>query len=78
MENLSKETQVTSPVEVLLDKAIHLYREENLVEASAKWEEVLALDPSKLEAKFNIEIAQDRLKEKQIQEDLKSSRIQRK
>jgi tetratricopeptide (TPR) repeat protein len=78
MENLTKETQETSPVEDLLDKAIQLYREENFEEAIAKWEEVLALDPSKLEAKFNIEIAQDRLKEKQIQEDLKSSRTQRK
>ena len=78
MENLTKETQETSPVEDLLDKAIQLYREENFEEAIAKWEEVIALDPSKLEAKFNIEIAQDRLKEKQIQEDLKSSRTQRK
>jgi len=78
MENLTKETQETSPVEDLLDKAIQLYREENFGEAIAKWEEVLALDPSKLEAKFNIEIAQDRIKEKQIQEDLKSSRTQRK
>jgi tetratricopeptide (TPR) repeat protein len=76
-ENLTKETQETSPVEDLLDKAIQLYREENFEEAIAKWEEVLALDPGKLEAKFNIEIAQDRIKEKQIQEDLKSSRIQR-
>ena len=78
MENLTKETQETSPVEDLLDKAIQLYREENFEEAIAKWEEVIALDPSKLEAKFNIEIAQDRIKEKQIQEDLKSSRTQRK
>ncbi len=78
-ENLeTQETQETSPVEDLLDKAIQLYREENFEEAIAKWEEVIALDPSKLEAKFNIEIAQDRIKEKQIQEDLKSSRIQRK
>ncbi len=80
-ENLAQETQETqetSPVEDLLDKAIQLYREENFEEAIAKWEEVIALDPSKLEAKFNIEIAQDRLKEKQIQEDLKSSRTQRK
>lgn len=80
-ENLAQETQETqetSPVEDLLDKAIQLYREENFEEAIAKWEEVIALDPGKLEAKFNIEIAQDRIKEKQIQEDLKSSRIQRK
>ncbi|MGR3174288.1 MAG: hypothetical protein ACUZ8N_06780 [Candidatus Scalindua sp.] len=80
-ENLTKETQEKqkpSLVEGLLDKAIQLYREEKFGEAIAKWEEVLAHDSSKLEAKFNIEIAQDRIKEKQIQEDLKSSRIQRK
>lgn len=76
--SLTKETKKTSPVEDLLDKAIQLYRQEKFEEAIAKWEEVLALDPNKLEAKFNIEIAQDRIKEKQIQEDLKSSRTQRK
>ena len=78
---LIKETQEKrkiSLVEDLLDKAIQLYRQEKFEEAIAKWEEVLALDPSKLEAKFNIEIAQDRIKEKQIQEDLKASRTQRK
>ncbi len=80
-EDLIKEIQVkrkTSLAEDLLDKAIQLYREEKFEEAITKWEDVLALDPSKLEAKFNIEIAQDRIKEKQIQEDLKSSRTQRK
>ncbi len=80
-EGLIKEIQEkrkTSLVEDLLDKAIQLYRQEKFEEAITRWEEVLALDPSKLEAKFNIEIAQDRIKEKQIQEDLKSSRTQRK
>ena len=80
-EGLIKEIQEkrkTSLVEDLLDKAIQLYREEKFEEAIVKWNDVLALDPSKLEAKFNIEIAQDRIKEKQIQEDLKSSRTQRK
>ena len=79
-ENIIKETQEkrkSSLVEDLLNKAIKLYREENFEEAIAKWEEVLALDPTKLEAKFNIEIARDRIKEKQIQEDLKSNRTQR-
>lgn len=79
-EGLIKETQEkrkSSLVEDLLDKAIQLYRQEKFKEAIAKWEEVLALDPGKLEAKFNIEIAQDRIKEKQIQEDLKSSRTQK-
>lgn len=79
-ESIIKETQEkrkASLVEGLLNKAIKLYREGDFEEAIAKWEEVLALDPSKLEAKFNIEIARDRIKEKQIQEDLKSNRTQR-
>ena len=79
-KGLIKETQEkrkSSLVEELLDKAIRLYREESFEDAIAKWEEVLALDPSKLEAKFNIEIAQDRIKEKQIQKDLESTRIQK-
>lgn len=80
-KSLIKETQKkrkTSLVEDLLDKAIRLYRQGKFKEAIAKWEEVLALDPGKLEAKFNIEIARDRIKEKEIQEELKSSLIQRK
>ncbi len=79
-ENIIKETQEkrkASLVEGLLNKAIKLYREGSFEEAIAKWEEVLALDPGKLEAKFNIEIARDRIKERQIQEDLKSNRTQR-
>lgn len=79
-KNLIKETQKnrkTSLIEELLEKAIRLYREEHFEEAIAKWEEVLALDPSKLEAKFNIEIAQDRIKEKQIQNDLKKTHIRK-
>ncbi len=79
-KNLIKETQEnrkTSLVEELLNKAIRLYREEHFEEAISKWEEVLVLDPSKLEAKFNIEIAQDRIKEKQIQKDLEKTRIQK-
>ncbi len=80
-KSLIKETQKqrkTSLVEDLLDKAIQLYRQGKFEESIAKWKEVLALDPSKLEAKFNIEIARDRIKEKDIQKELKSSLIQRK
>ena len=80
-KSLIKETQKkrkTSLVEDLLDKAIQLYRQGKFEDAIAKWQEVLALDPGKLEAKFNIEIARDRIKEKEIQEELKSSLIQRK
>lgn len=79
-KNLTKETQEkrkTSLVEELLDKAIRMYRKESFEDAIAKWEEVLVLDPSKLEAKFNIEIAQDRIKEKQIQKDLEKIHIQK-
>ncbi len=79
-KDLIKETQEnrkTTLVEELLNKAIHLYREESFEEAISKWEEVLVLDPSKLEAKFNIEIAQDRIKEKQIQKDLEKTHIQK-
>jgi tetratricopeptide (TPR) repeat protein len=80
-KSLIKETQKkrkTSLVEDLLDKAIQLYRQGKFEEAIAKWKEALALDPGKLEAKFNIEIARDRIKEKEIQKELKSSLIQRK
>jgi chromosome segregation ATPase len=73
----TQEKRKSSLVEGLLDEAIHLYREERFEDAIAKWEEILALDPGKLEAKFNIEIAQDRIKEKQIQKGLESTRIQR-
>ncbi len=79
-KNLTKEVQEkrkSSLVEELLNKAIRLYREEHFEKAIAKWKEVLALDPSKLEAKFNIEIAQDRIKEKQIQKDLEKTHIQK-
>ena len=79
-KNLIKEAQEnrkSSLVQELLNKAISLYRKENFEEAIAKWEEVLVLDPSKLEAKFNIEIAQDRIKEKQIQKDLEKTHIQK-
>ena len=79
-ESLIKETQEerkSSLVQDLLNKAIHLYREGRFDDAIAKWKEVLVLDPSKLEAKFNIEIAQDRIKEKQIQKDLEKTHIQK-
>jgi len=77
-DDMTQEKQKTALVEDMLDKAIQLYRQERFEEAIEKWEKALALDPSKLEAKFNIEIAQDRIKEKQVKEDLKASRTQRK
>ncbi len=80
-ESLIKETQKkleSSLIEDLLEKAINLYRQGKFEEAIARWEEVLALNPEIHEAKFNIEIAQDKIKEKKIQEGLKSNLIQRK
>lgn len=64
----------TVSIDDLLDEAIQLYREEEFEEAIAKWEKVLALDPSKLEAKFNIEIAQDRIEEQRIQDRINKGR----
>lgn len=75
----SKSTEAdTSFTKNLLDEAINLYRQEKFEEAILKWEEVPAHDPSKLEAKFNIEIAKDRVREREIIEELKSLLIQRK
>ena len=79
LESLSKITSAeTNLTEELLDGAIILYRQQKFEEAILKWEEVLAHDPGKLEAKFYIEIANDRIKEKKIHEDLKALLIQRK
>ena len=80
-ESVIKNTQKkleASLIEDLLDKAINLYRQEEFEEAIAKWQEVLSLNPNIHEAKFNIEIAHDKIKEKKIQEGLKSNLIQRK
>ncbi len=79
LETLSKSTSAeTSLTQDLLDKAIKLYRQDKFEEAITKWDEVLAHDPGKLEAKFNIEIAKDKIKEKEIHEELKELLIQRK
>ncbi|MDR4504619.1 MAG: tetratricopeptide repeat protein [Candidatus Scalindua sp.] len=79
-ESLIKKTQKkleASLVEDLLNMAISLYRQGKYEDAIARWEEVLTLNPEIHEAKFNIEIAQDKIKEKNIQEGLKSNLIQR-
>lgn len=79
LETLSKlsgsKTSLTSD---LLDKAINSYSQGNFEDAISKWKEVLVHDPGKLEAKFYIEIAKDRIKEKQIHDELKALLIQRK
>ena len=46
----------------LLDEAVTLYRDGNYKEAIGKWEAVLVIDPANLEAKFNIEIAKEKMK----------------
>jgi tetratricopeptide (TPR) repeat protein len=78
LEALSESSAETSLTDNLLNEAIKLYREDKFEEAISKWEEALARDPGKLEAKFNIEIARDRIKEKRIHKELKESLIQRK
>lgn len=79
LESLSKITSAeTTLTEELLDAAIILYRQQKFEEAISKWEEVLARNPGKLEAKFYIEVANDRIKENEIHEDLKALLIQRK
>ena len=49
-------------VQRLLDEALSLYRDENYKDAIKTWEAVLVIDPANLEAKFNIEIAKEKIK----------------
>ena len=49
-------------VQRLLDEALSLYRDENYKDAIRTWEAVLVIDPANLEAKFNIEIAKEKIK----------------
>ncbi len=79
LESLTKISSAeTNLTEELLDDAIKLYRQQEFEEAISKWEEVLSHDPGKLDTKFHIEIAKDRIREKQIHEELKALLIQRK
>jgi chromosome segregation ATPase len=79
LETLSKLTgSKTSLTRDLLDKAIKQYQQGKFEDAISKWEEVVARNPDKLDAKFFIEIAKDRIKEKQIHEEMKALLIQRK
>ncbi len=55
--NNEKET-----LQKLLDDALTLYREGDYKGAIGKWDEVLIIDPGNLEAKFNIEIAKEKIK----------------
>ena len=79
LESISKiRNAETNLTDELLNDAIKLYSEQKFEEAVSKWEEVLVLDPGNLDAKFNIEIAKDRIKEKQIHDEPKATLIQRK
>lgn len=73
----TQENRKASLVEDLLDKAINLYRQEKYEDAIAKWNEAIALDPKRLEAKFNIEIAKDKINDKKIKDGLKALRTQK-
>lgn len=53
--------QAKEALQKLLDGALQLYRKGNYKEAVNKWEEALILDPENLEAKFNIEIAKEKI-----------------
>ena len=78
LESLSKITSAeTNLTEELLDDAIKLYRQQKFEEAISKWEEVLAHNSGKLEAIFFIEISKDKIKQKEIHEELKALLIQR-
>ncbi len=54
--------QTKEALQKSLDGALQLYRKGSYKEAVSKWEEALILDPENLEAKFNIEIAKEKIK----------------
>ncbi len=61
----------------LLNCATELYKQQNFEKAIIKWEEVLAYDPDNPEAKFNIEVANDRIKQNEKDKALKTLLVQR-
>ncbi len=60
-ESLATE-QGKEALQKLLDEALAFYRGGNYAEAIKKWGDALVIDPANLEAKFNIEIAKDKIK----------------
>ena len=67
-ESAAKETQKklkASLVEKLFNRAKSLYRQGKFEEAVTKWEDVLEFDPDRLDAMYNIEVAKDRIRERQ-------------
>jgi tetratricopeptide (TPR) repeat protein len=60
-ETLTTEQQ-NARLQFLLDDALAVYRTGDYEKAIRKWEEALKIDPENLEAKFNIDIAKERLK----------------
>lgn len=55
-------SQEKEALQKLLDQALVCYRDGHYDEAIGKWEEVLVVEPENLEAKFNIEIAKEKIK----------------
>ncbi len=62
----------------LLNRAIEFYKQQKFKEAILKWEEVLAYDPDNPEARFNIEVAHDRINQNEKDKALKTLLIQKK
>jgi outer membrane murein-binding lipoprotein Lpp len=62
----------------LLNNAVELYKQQKFKEAILKWEEVLATDPENPEAKFNIEVTNDRIKQNEKDKALKTLLAQKK
>lgn len=59
----TQDGQKPSTVEKMYNRAKTLYRQGKYKEAIAKWEEVLEIDPTILDAMYNIEVAKERIKE---------------
>lgn len=60
-ETLTTEQQ-NARLQFLLDDALAVYRTGDYEKAIRTWEEALKIDPENLEAKFNIDIAKEKLK----------------
>jgi hypothetical protein len=54
--------QQKEALQKLLEDALTSYRNGNYKEAISRWEEALVIDSENLEAKFNIEIAKEKIK----------------
>ncbi|MCF6158312.1 MAG: hypothetical protein E3K32_07025 [wastewater metagenome] len=69
-KNTSEEKRMEEPnrnlekeeLQHMMDEALSLYREGKYKESSLKWKEVLTIDPGNLEAKFNLDILEEKMK----------------